>query len=68
MLLADAGYRSYGALIRPRKSWCRKSPISCSALSMPASRAGTAISYGDPAPANALIKRDNPEMTDALLA
>ena len=24
--------------------------------------------YGDPAPANALIKRDNPEMTDALLA
>ena len=23
--------------------------------------------YGDPAPANALIKRDNPEMTDALL-
>ena len=24
--------------------------------------------YGDPAPANALIKSDNPEMTDALLA
>ena len=24
--------------------------------------------YGNPAPANALIKRDNPEMTDALLA
>jgi NitT/TauT family transport system substrate-binding protein len=24
--------------------------------------------YGDPAPANTLIKRDNPEMTDALLA
>ena len=24
--------------------------------------------YGDPAPANALIKRDNPEMTDPLLA
>jgi NitT/TauT family transport system substrate-binding protein len=24
--------------------------------------------YGDPAPGNALIKRDNPEMTDALLA
>ena len=24
--------------------------------------------YGDPAPANELIKRDNPEMTDALLA
>ena len=24
--------------------------------------------YGDPAPANALIKNDNPEMTDALIA
>jgi len=24
--------------------------------------------YADPSPANALIKRDNPEMTDALLA
>jgi NitT/TauT family transport system substrate-binding protein len=24
--------------------------------------------YGDPAPGNALIKKDNPEMTDALLA
>jgi NitT/TauT family transport system substrate-binding protein len=24
--------------------------------------------YGDPSPANALIKKDNPEMTDALLA
>jgi len=24
--------------------------------------------YGDPAPANKLIKRDNPEMTDKLLA
>ena len=24
--------------------------------------------YGDPAPANALIKRDNPEMTDDLIA
>ena len=35
---------------------------------MPASRAGTSYLYGDPAPANALIKRDNPEMTDALLA
>ena len=24
--------------------------------------------YGDPAPANALIKRDNPDMTDAIIA
>ena len=32
------------------------------------SRAGTPTSYGDPAPANALIKQANPEMTDALLA
>ena len=24
--------------------------------------------YGDPAPANSLIKKDNPEMTDALIA
>ena len=32
------------------------------------SRDGTRILYGDPAPAEKLIRQDNPEMTDALLA
>ena len=69
MLLADAGYTQlWRADPDLRQAGAARSPTSCSALSMPASRAGTAIFMAIPAPANALIKRDNPEMTDALLA
>ena len=45
-----------------------RSPISCSASSMPPSRAGTPISTTTPHRRTRLIKKDNPEMPDALLA
>jgi NitT/TauT family transport system substrate-binding protein len=67
LLLADAGYGSYGALIETSEKLVRDKPDLVQRF-VDASIEGWA-SYldGDPGPANALIKRDNPEMTDALL-
>ncbi len=68
MLLADAGYESYGALIETSRRLTEDKPDLVRAF-VAASIAGWAdYLNGDPAPAHALIKRDNPEMTDTLLA
>ena len=53
---------------RPRRSWSTRTPTWCSASSTPRSRAGTTISTATTTPANALIKADNPEMTDEQIA
>lgn len=68
MLLADAGYASYGALVVFARRTVEARPDLVQRF-VDASIAGWA-SYlqGDPSPGNALIKRDNPEMTDGLLA
>ena len=68
MLLADAGYESYGALIETSRRLTEDKPDLVRRF-VAASIAGWAdYLNGDPGPAHALIKRDNPEMTDALLA
>lgn len=68
MLLADAGYESYGALIETSRRLTEDKPDLVRRF-VAASIAGWAdYLHGDPAPAHAMIKRDNPEMTDALLA
>ncbi|MGE4064306.1 MAG: ABC transporter substrate-binding protein [Rhodospirillaceae bacterium] len=68
MLLADAGYASYSSVIMTSSARVQKEPDLVQRF-VDASIAGW-ISYltGDPAPAHALIKRDNPDMTDDLLA
>lgn len=67
-LLADSGYQGYGALIETSKKLAAGKPDVVRAF-VAASIAGWRdYLTGDPAPGNALIKRDNPEMTDALLA
>ena len=43
-LLADHGFNSYSTLIETRRDLVAKSPIWCSASSMPRSSAGTIIS------------------------
>jgi NitT/TauT family transport system substrate-binding protein len=67
MLLADSGYASYASLIMASRKFAADKPDVVRKF-IAASIAGWR-SYldGDPAPANALIKRDNPDMTDALL-
>jgi NitT/TauT family transport system substrate-binding protein len=68
MLLADAGYSSYGSLIQTSQKLAHDDPGLVQRFVDASIEGWYSYLYGDPAPANALIKRDNPEMTDALLA
>src|SRR5215475_6624170 len=68
LLLADAGYASYGSLIETSDKLLQEKPDLVQRFVDASIEGWYGYLYGDPAPANALIKRDNPEMTDALLA
>ena len=68
MLLADAGYSSYGALIETSQKLARDKPDLVQRFIDASIEGWYSYLNGDPAPGNALIKRDNPEMTDALIA
>jgi len=68
LLLADAGYASYGSLIQTSDKLAHDRPDLVQRFVDASIEGWYSYLYGDPAPANALIKRDNPEMTDALLA
>ncbi len=66
-LLADNGFPSYANLIFVPQKWIDTNPKAVQAF-VTATQAGW-LHYlnGDPRPANALIKRDNPEMSDDLI-
>jgi NitT/TauT family transport system substrate-binding protein len=68
LLLADAGYSSYGSLIQTSDKLARENPYLVQRFVDASIEGWYGYLYGDPTPANELIKRDNPEMTDALLA
>jgi NitT/TauT family transport system substrate-binding protein len=68
LLLADAGYSSYGSLIQTSDKLVHDRPDVVQRFVDASIEGWYSYLYGDPAPANELIKRDNPEMTDALLA
>jgi NitT/TauT family transport system substrate-binding protein len=68
LLLADAGYASYSSLIGTSEKLVRDDPDLVQRFINASIEGWYSYLYGDPGPANALIKRDNPEMTDALLA
>lgn len=67
-LLADYGYPGYANMVLVPQKWIDTNPKAVQAF-YDASRDGW-MDYlnGDPKPANALIKRDNPDMTDAIIA
>jgi len=66
-LLADLGYPPYSeALVVTRATLARRA--AALARFVQASAEGWKSYLANPAPGNALIKRDNPEMSDALLA
>ena len=67
-LLADNGYPGYANLILTTNGWIAAKPGLVRAFVEASILGWTHYLYGDPRPANALIKRDNPEMTDALIA
>jgi NitT/TauT family transport system substrate-binding protein len=67
-LLADAGYSSYGSIIETSEKLAREKPDLVQRFVKASIEGWYSYLYGNPAPANALIKKDNPEMTDAVLA
>jgi NitT/TauT family transport system substrate-binding protein len=68
LLLADYGFNTYSTLIETRRDLTDKKPDLVQRF-VDASIVGWYnYLYGDNAPANAMIKKLNPEMTDALLA
>jgi len=67
-LLADQGFSAYSTLVETRRDLIEKKPDLVQRF-VDASIVGWYnYLYGDNAPANALIKRQNPEMSDELLA
>jgi NitT/TauT family transport system substrate-binding protein len=68
LLLADAGYGSYGAMIETSEKLVREKPDLVQRFVDASIEGWYSYLYGDPAPGNELIKHDNPEMTDDLIA
>ncbi|MDA0651973.1 MAG: ABC transporter substrate-binding protein [Proteobacteria bacterium] len=68
LLLADGGFTSYGALLQTSQKLADGKPALVRAFVAATAQGWLDYLTGDPAPGNALIKRHNPEMTDALLA
>jgi len=67
-LLADYGYPGYSNFIMARGPDVRERPQVVQAFVDASIDGWNSYLTGDPAPANALIKKDNPEMTDAIIA
>src|SRR5579864_2885566 len=68
LLIADAGYSSYGSLIQTSQKMIDENPDLVQRFVDASIEGWYSYLYGDPAPANALIKKDNPEETDELLS
>lgn len=68
VLLADNGYSSYGALVQTSRRLTQDNPALVRAFVAASAAGWRDYLTGDPMPGNAMIKRHNPEMTDALLA
>ncbi|MDO8838534.1 MAG: ABC transporter substrate-binding protein [Parvibaculum sp.] len=67
-LLSDYGYPGYAAVVLAADRMIAERPEVVQAFVDASIRGWVSYLYGDPAPGNALIKRDNPEMTDDVIA
>ena len=67
-LLADVGYASYGSVIETSAKLIAQKPDLVQRFVDASIEGWYSYLYGDPAPGNALIKRANPEESDALIA
>jgi NitT/TauT family transport system substrate-binding protein len=66
-LLSDYGYPGYANMVLTTQKWIDTNPKAVQGF-VNAARRGWERYLVDPRPGNALIKRDNPDMTDAILA
>ena len=67
-LIADYGFNSYSTLIETRRDLVEKNPGLVQRFVDASAIGWYHYIYGDPSAGNALIKKQNPEMSDALLA
>lgn len=68
LLVADAGFAGYASLIATSDKNINTRPDLVKRFVDASIEGWYSYLYGDPSPGNALIKKDNPEMTDALIA
>jgi NitT/TauT family transport system substrate-binding protein len=68
LLLADAGYASYGSIIQCSLKLATEKPDLVQRFVNASIEGWYSYLNGDPTPGNTLIKKDNPEQNDALLA
>jgi len=68
LLIADAGYASYGSVIQTSLKLAHDNPDLVRRFVNASIEGWYSYLYGDPSPGNTLIKQDNPEMNDALIA
>lgn len=67
-LVANEGYASYASVIQTSRKMVQEKPDLVQRFVNASIEGWYSYLYGDPSPANALIKKDNPEETDELLA
>jgi len=67
-LLADYGYTGYANLVLVPQSWIDHRRAAVAAFVSATRQGWHDYLFANAAPANALIKRDNPDMTDAIIA
>jgi NitT/TauT family transport system substrate-binding protein len=67
-LLSDYGYPGYANMVLAPQKWLDANPKAVQAFFDASKRGWYDYLNGDPKPGNALIKRDNPDMTDAIIA
>jgi NitT/TauT family transport system substrate-binding protein len=67
-LLAANGYPGYANMVFVSQKGIDSNPVAVQAFVDATEQGWWNYLYGDPSPTNALIRRDNPEMTDGLIA
>jgi NitT/TauT family transport system substrate-binding protein len=67
-LLADSGYSTYGSLVLVKSDLVNTKPDMVKAFVEASIEGWKAYLYGDAAPADAAIKKGNPDMTDEVLS
>jgi len=68
LMLADAGYAGYANIVTTSRKMVAEHPDIVQRFIDASIEGWYSYLYGDPTPANKLIKQDNPEMPDALIA
>ena len=67
-LLSDYGYPGYGNMVLTTQKWIDTNPDAVQKFFNATKQGWLDYLNRDPGPGNALIKRDNPDMTDAIIA